>query len=146
LSDDKRFTPPAAEVTDVAAGALRPRAVQLAVTLLWVSFAVSLPALALAAARDPAAVLHPVSLVITVALLALSVLLILRIGEGRDWARWVYLVLFGISVAMQWLPGDDLNPPGYFENALSAAGWLLDAAAMWLVFTRPGADWFRRVR
>jgi hypothetical protein len=133
-------------VNDVVVAASRPRSIQLAVMLLWVSFALSLPALALAAARDPAAALHPVSLVITVALLALSVLLILRIGDGRNWARWFYLALFGIAVAMQWLPGDEANPPGYFENALMAVGWLLDAAALWLVFTRPGADWFGRAR
>jgi hypothetical protein len=131
-------------VSDGAVGGQRPPQIKLAVTLLWVSFALSLPALALAAARDPAAALHPVSLVITLALLGVSVLLILRIGEGRNWARWFYLALFAVAVAMQWLPIDETNPPGYFENALMAAGWLLDAAALWLVFTRPGADWFAR--
>ena len=133
-------------MSDGAVGALRPRPIQLAVTLLWVSFALSLPALALAAARDPAAALHPASLVITIAMVALSVLLILRIGDGRNWARWLYLALFGIAVALQWLPVDETNPPGYFENALMVAGWLLDAVALWLVFTRPGADWFRADR
>jgi hypothetical protein len=133
-------------VSDAAISGTRPRQIQLAVTLLWVSFALTVPAFALAAARTPDAALHPASLVGTVALLGLSALLILRIGDGRNWARWLYLVLFGVAVAMQWLPMDETNPPGYFENAVMAAGWLLDAASLWLVFTRPGADWFRATR
>jgi len=145
MSQDDRFAPPAAEVADLAPGDPRPkpREVRLAVTLLWVSLALSLPILVLGAMRNPAEALHPVSLLVTAALLGVSVLLIRRIDGGRNWARWVYLVLAVIAVALQFAPGEETNGPGYVENALSIIGSLLDVVALWLVFTRPGAGWFR---
>ncbi|HEY5930910.1 MAG TPA: hypothetical protein VIU02_11430, partial [Burkholderiales bacterium] len=79
-------------------------------------------------------------------LYALSVLINLYIHRGSHWARvllLVFNVLNGLSflAAMQELLG---YPAG--DLVCLAASMTLDLIALVLVFTRPGALWFRRIQ
>ena len=70
-------------------------------------------------------------------------------GQGRNWARILSTVLFGlatlqlISVLQQPVShaGFDVTVLYYGVTALSAAGWLVGAAAVWLLW-RPASSAF----
>ena len=70
-------------------------------------------------------------------------------GQGRNWARILSTVLFGLATLQ--LPGAFTQPVShagfgvtvlyYGATALSAAGWLVGAAAVWLLW-RPASSAF----
>ncbi len=139
------YAPPTSRVADRAIETVpRPRQVTIAVALLWVSLALGVPAWHLSASRDPETASHPAFIVFTAIVLVLSVTLNVLIYRGRNWARILLLVLFVIAGALLLVPVDEPVPAGVLENTLNAGTLVLEAVALYLLFTRPGASWFRR--
>lgn len=156
MDEDRRFAPPTAALRDVEAErevAERPATVRWASVLLWMSFALG-GALAVyelhnGSAADPAERAPAVDAVLagfTFGALAFSALLNVMIYQGRNWARIVYLLLATVALVLLFWPVEEGSAPTTVETIAYAVASLLDFMAMALVFTRPGALWFRRRR
>lgn len=147
--NENPYTPPESEVKDVPyerAVAQRPRNVVHAVRMLWVSLVLSIP-LSIREYQDAASEGNATFLLYFIlTLYALSVLINLYIHRGSHWARVLLLVFNVLNVlsflaAMQELLG---YPVG--DLVCLATSMALDLIALVLVFTRPGALWFRRIQ
>ena len=143
--DDKRYAPPATEVADVRTGPPHQPPVQVvwAVRLLWASLAVSV--LAILVISPPAgsdAATNAVGYIVQGGVLALQAWLTLCIGRAKHWARVVYLVLFLLSLVLMALIRVPEGTP-MLESVFNVVTTLLDGAGMYLVFMRPGSDWFK---
>jgi hypothetical protein len=73
-------------------------------------------------------------------------------GQGRNWARILSTVLFGLATLQLGHPQPQGSPAGfgvtvlyYGVTALSVAGWLAGAAAVWLLW-RPASSAFFKPR
>lgn len=146
MSDDEhRYAPPATEVADVRTGPPHKPPVQVvwALRLLWSSLAVSvLASFILPQSAEGGAAAAAVGLVVQWGLLAFSGWLNLCIWRRKNWARIVYLVLFLLGLVLMAVIQVPEGTP-MTESILNVAATLLDAVAMYLVFTRPGSDWFK---
>lgn len=126
---------------DAQAG--KPRSVTLAVTLLWISFAIGLIRMlvdpsGLKAVPFPA-IVWPIAAVIT----AFFCLIIFKIAAGRNWARITFLVVFLVSLVLGLpaLMAEFLRNPAF--GLLSVVSSLMQLCAVILLFTSPGKSWFR---
>ena len=114
----------------------RPRPIIQAIALLWIS-----TALGFAASRSEATTSAELALSAAV-MLAITVSLTIALWRGRNWARMLYLVLVVLSLAnFVSLWGLVERPPS--EMALEAVSFVADAGSFFLMFTEPGASWFR---
>lgn len=68
------------------------------------------------------------------------------ISSGRNWARWVYLVMgvLGLPMFLLALPGQ-LAQGIYFGSAVGVLQWLVAAIVLYLLFLSDGQIWFERV-
>jgi len=150
MSSDNPYAPPQAVVQDAPDVALplpQPHAVTVAVWMLWIEVALSTLSslIRMGSVRETIAVIA--ILFGAVLFQGLSALLILKIWQGRNWARITYLVLMLLGilsliqmaatfpVGVQYVPG--------IEALLTFIGMTLDLVAMYLLFV-PGRAWFRR--
>ena len=154
MQEDRRYAPPAAALRDEEAERLvseRPAQVRWASVLLWLSFTLgcALSVYELGTRGDPsehAPVVDAVVAGITFGALALGAFLNVMIYRGHNWARIFYLVLTLVSLVLLLVPGDEGAVLTLTEKIAYAVSSLLDVSAMVLVFTRPGALWFKRKR
>jgi hypothetical protein len=140
------YTPPKADVKDVGperALAERPRQVFYAVVLLWISLVVAVPMVYWEHQRAPeeAASFY---WVLVLMVLGLAVVVNIFIWQGRNWARILFLVLAVISVLSFVGTIDEILSHSATEIVLNVATLAIDVVAMYLLFTKPGALWFRR--
>ncbi len=87
-------------------------------------------------------------IVVSLALLALWLWLAWANGRGRNWARILSTVLFGLATLQLRHPQPQGSPAGfgvtvlyYGVTALFVAAWLVGAAAVWLLW-RPASSAF----
>ncbi|MBX3627289.1 MAG: hypothetical protein KF892_19935 [Rhizobacter sp.] len=154
MQEDRRYAPPAAALRDEEAERLvseRPAQVRWASVLLWLSFTLgcALSVYELGTRGDPsehAPVVDAVVAGITFGALALGAFLNVMIYRGHNWARIFYLVLTLVSLVLLLVPADEGAVLTLTEKIAYAVSSLLDVSAMVLVFTRPGALWFKRKR
>ena len=140
------YAPPGARVADQAPAPPpfpRPRQVTFAVGLLWVSFGLGFPLSYLAAARAPDIGFHPVLLLFTFAMLVLAAALNVLVYKGRNWARIIVLLLVLVAGLFLFVPSEEPTPPGMLEQALNILSFVLELIAIYLLFSWPGALWFR---
>jgi hypothetical protein len=82
-----------------------------------------------------------------IAALALTAALYLwfidRVRAGRNWARIVLLVLTLLGFITELMPGETHEMPAVWI-AMRILDVLLQIAALVLMFTRPGSEWFRQ--
>ena len=141
------YEPPRSEVRDVVPdGEIRerPSQVRTAVVILWVALGIGAAntVLLLSGAKG----VTWTALIVPAATLGVLALFILGIRAGINWVRILYLVLFLVG-----LLGTVYSIPvvfGYSKlvGTLSVAQSLLQAYALYLVFTKPGSRWFHRAR
>jgi hypothetical protein len=123
----------------------KPQPVGTAVNLLWASLAVGLVKMLMdfsnLSTLAPAAFTNFI-LIFTFALIGF---LIFKISAGKNWARITFLVLFIIGV----LPTLPIVLGEFSRSsvvgALSVAQIGLQVYALFLLFTLPGSNWFRKV-
>jgi hypothetical protein len=142
---------PSSEQQTTSSPSARPRAVVHAVWLLWASLAVGLVELALSMnpLREPAEVLPEAHMTVfgvftSIALIGTVYLwLVHHVRKGRNWARITVLVLVVLGVLESLTSHRALQPIPFMLNLLEI---LLDVAALALLFSGPGAQWFNRPR
>ena len=122
----------------------RPRTVTMAVNLLWASIAIGLVKIpldlpALAAMPYPGIVWTVIALV-----LAFFCLLIWKVSQGRNWARYTYLVFFliGLIPAIPTLMNELQRSPVLV--VISVVQFIMQGYAAFLLFTDPGKSWFQK--
>ena len=118
----------------------RPWPILQAIALLWVSTFLGIASGYLEAQRSSAPASSTVVLLVT--MLGLLMVLTLMLWRGRNWARLAYLALVALSLSAlvsSW--GVEARPP--LEVALEAVSFVADAGSFFLMFTEPGASWFR---
>jgi hypothetical protein len=147
MMDHNPYSPPQTEVREapsVDAGP-RPKQVTLAVRLFWVELAVGAVQYAVrlsSTAGDP----YFVATVVTVGVLfAAEVLVIHSLWIRRNWARYVALAstvlgLLGYAEAIS--RGQLTVVPG--DMAGEAVELSLDGIALFLLFTSPAKEWFKK--
>ena|SRR5438093_13693255 len=141
------YAPPSARLADPPEPQhvlSKPPQVRVAVALLWLSFALGFPSIYLQLGRTDSPGERIVLLAIMVPLVALSAFLNLKISAGRNWARIAVLILVGLALLMFLLPDDrDAGAQGV-EMALDIVTNALELVAVYLLFSLPGALWFRQ--
>jgi len=151
--NDNPYTPPRVEVADIEhAMPTRPRVVTIAVSLLWVSAACSLPSLAFELSEIPlgVSVLQTVlvGLIGLLAAFAISWFLNGAAWKGRNWSRWALGILTAVStlaliLILSRLPrlNPDLMPRHVVAQYVAQTVMNIIAVAM---LCSPGANaWFR---
>jgi len=122
----------------------KPKNVSLAVNLSWASLAIGPVKMML----DPTGPAHQTSFMqaalIVIITLALIAFLILKFSAGKNWARITLLVFFFLGMA----PAFFILPAEFNRSAivgiLSIAEGILQGYALFLAFTKPGSEWFRK--
>jgi hypothetical protein len=122
----------------------KPKAVTLAMALLWASLALGLAKFAMSYSSLAAAPNLKVTLAVLGATLAVYILLIVMMSKGKNWARIAFLVLFliGLVPSLPTLLADFARSP--VIGGLGLGDVVLQAWALILVFTDPGKTWFRK--
>lgn len=122
----------------------KPQSVRLAVNLLWASLAIGV--VKSATDLDYLSRVGPAAFVFFVMACTLAVMAFLfcKIGAGRNWARITLLVLFilGIVPTLPLLFAEFARSP--VRGVLSLVQLAIQACALFLMFTKPGSDWFRK--
>jgi hypothetical protein len=142
------YSPPKSEVRDRAlerAIAERPRQVLYAVVLLWVSLVLGMPTAYhehQKAATDESA---SFVLIVMAVVYAFEACLNVFAARGYNWARIVLLIFSSIAAVSFLATIKEYleDPVVYF--ALDASTLVMDAVALYLLFSKPGALWFRRI-
>jgi hypothetical protein len=121
----------------------RPKAISRAVTLLWVALGIGVLRGAIRYVRHADVRSPGLGELITLALWALSVFLIIKVWKGKHWARVTWLVFFCLAVPLGILPL--FQSVVYFPVAkgLGIAQSLVWLAGIVLLFQRDASTWFR---
>jgi hypothetical protein len=122
----------------------RPKQVDRAVMLLWLSLALAVPLIYLEGARDPQTWLHPAALIFMAVIFAIAAALNVLIYKGHNWARIVVLIFYVIGLISLLASSDEPVPAGAAEHALNVLTLVIDSIALYLLFTPPGSQWFRK--
>ncbi|MFN0163899.1 MAG: hypothetical protein ACKVQQ_21910 [Burkholderiales bacterium] len=141
------FEPPKAniEAADRRPGIPKPAQVSWAVRLFWLSLVISIPGLYFELAKSQAEGVLGFFLVFTAVFVAFTVALIVYIDRGRNWARITMLVLLLVFSPLWFFSSEPAPGPQPLIDVLTYAGMVMDIVALYLLFTRPGALWFRRL-
>jgi hypothetical protein len=121
-----------------------PTRVRNAVSLLWLSLITSLVVLMFDSSATmksvPPAMLYTIVAITTF----IMVLLIYKIGQGRNWARITLLVLFLFGLISYVSALTDLFDRSVVGGALSSAQTIMQMVALYFVFSKPGSLWFSK--
>jgi hypothetical protein len=116
----------------------KPKNITLAVNLSWASIAIGFISLFF----NPAAAAGLGSLIPSVIAFALVAFLVIKLSAGRNWARITLLVLFVLGMLMEVFALSTIFQISALLGILSLAQAALQAYVLYLVFTKPGSDWF----
>lgn len=119
----------------------KPMQVRCAVGLFYLALSLSLiqPFIVSSAMARP-----PAAIVLAMAIAAvMTVFLIEFVSIGRNWARVSYLVLTVLSLPWSLLYLQDQLAHSLLAVASIIVQLAAHAAGLWLVFSAPGAGWFR---
>jgi preprotein translocase subunit Sss1 len=118
----------------------RPPAIERAVMLLWVAVAIGVVSSLLSLTMLGASFS---GLLATIIGLAITAFLIIKVGEGRNWARIVLLVLFAIGLVGFVVAGGLSFGVAPFLTLIGLVQLGIEGYALYLIFTPPGSDWFK---
>jgi hypothetical protein len=116
---------------------LRPAAVTVAVVLLSVSAALGIINVAV---RTRLA--NPLNYVGIAVILGISALMIWLIFRGKNWARWVFLVVFALGLLLSPSSIQRLQTHSSVDVVVYCAQLLLQLAAAIALCLRPARLWF----
>lgn len=151
------YAPPVARVGDPAERITeKPQSIRLAVLFLWISMGL---AVAMQALRLPgylqmmrSGAMMPADLAAQIGGTAIScalvVLVAVKIGAGRGWARWIYLALYMLGMAMTVLTLAMMPRMFQYLSAAPIAAasialqTVLQTTALAAMFVRPSRQWF----
>ena len=120
----------------------KPASVVAAGRMLYLVVALGIGRVVLAVIRH-ADVRSPDFLILTKVLFyAVAIFLILRLGKGKNWARWTLATLLAIGIPLTVLPALDGFAHSTLNTGLVLLQLVLYIAAMVLVFRKPSSGWF----
>jgi len=129
----------------------RPDKVSTAVTLLWITIAVGVIRsimefsnsleTATASGFGPGFVIF-----ITFFTLAFLAFFIFMIGNGKNWARITFLVLFIIGIPFSILPATQSLIANPISGILGISQTILQIIALVFLFQKPSSDWFKSMK
>lgn len=130
-------------IMEFSEGHPKPAEARLAIILLWIGFA--LGPVGSAFQVDFLLSQAPLGFTMTVALVtyAILALFIHKISVGRNWARISYLVLFSLGLVPAFPLLVTTFERSVLVGLLYVCQWILQITALYLLFSRPGANWFR---
>lgn len=143
------YTPPGADVRDPTSEQPvpeRPRQVVHAVRMLWISLAMSIPVSIREFQDATADVNSSFLLYFILALYAISALINLFVYRGSNQARILLLVFNVLNILSVAIAMDEILEYQTGDLVAMGTSMCLDLVALVLIFTRPGALWFRRGR
>jgi hypothetical protein len=143
MMDHNPYSPPQTEVrepVELEEAIPRPRQVTWAVWCFWTELALGVPQLILQLSNGEIRQYLVPTLVTIGVLSALQAWVIHKLSTRRNWARYVSLVATVLGALM--VLGSS-STTGFGALTVSVIGLLLDCAALFLLFTRPGKDWFK---
>ena len=123
----------------------KPPEIGRATSLLWASLAVGLVKTPMQWANLTARASIAFTGFILVFTLAIISFLILKIDQGRNWARIVFLVFSGLGFLpfLFVLRSEFARSPALGTFSVLQVG--LQVFALFLIFTSPGKEWFSRL-
>ena len=139
------YAPPKSVVSDPVEAAFdrrKPAEVGRAALMLWGSLAIGVANLLF----QPRLV-RPEEWdgwILPAAAFTLVILLALSISAGHNWARITFLVFFAIGTLPYLATLSEIFAVSAFFGVLSLVQAMLQLGAIFLVFSRPGSNWFRR--
>ena len=146
---DSPYSPPKTEVSDrvpVRALAERPQQVVHAVVLLWLSLLLGIPATVYEHQQTPPGASGAAAILgLVVLLYVVGAGLNIFAARGHNWARITLLVFSSLAVAMYISMIQQYLERPVLYLALDLVTLVLDWVALYLLFTKPGALWFRRI-
>ena len=145
------YAPPAARVSDPpeARGPV-PASLRRAARFLWASFVLSVALAGLYLVDAVPSGNSTVDSVTTIVTAALIALIAVKVGAGRNWARWLFLVIYILGsvmfgVVLIVMPQAFLSMPGLLQVS-ALAQFTVQTCALVLMFTRPSRRWFQAPR
>ena len=125
----------------------KPGSVVLAVNLLWASIGIGIVKSLIVGLPPSAHTAGPLFITTVLGItLGLTALLIFKISAGRNWARITFAVFFvlGLPTCIGLLLTNQ-----FYKAPINGIALLVQTAmqgyAMYLVFTKPGNTWYRKV-
>jgi len=119
----------------------RPDKVVTAVKLLYLMIAIGMIRTAMTVLRH-ADVRSPYSLIFTKLLIyAASLFLIYQISKGKNWARWLLLIIFAIAFPLSVMPTFDAITHNPVHGLLGLLQLGLYIIAMVYLFQRSSSEW-----
>ena len=122
----------------------KPKSVSLAVNLSWASLVLGVVKIIV----DSNGPTHQSPLIFVAFVLiitsALIVFLIFKISAGKNWARITLLVFFLLGMVPEIFIVLTEFARSAIVGIISVAQVLLQVYALFLLFTKPGSEWFRK--
>ncbi len=122
----------------------KPEAVEKAVKLLWASLVIGVLKVAIDYVHLSNLAPSLFTNIILVFVFGLMAFLISKISAGCNWARVVFLILFLIGALPALGTTLDEFTRSAVLGALSVVQIVTQVIAMYLVFTSPGKEWFKK--
>ena len=110
---------------------------------LWASLALGLPSMLYELGRSTSAATGAITFALQLAVLAFGAYIVVSVHRGKNWARIVSLLFTLLEVAFLVFA---VTPPAVVELVCNWIAGALDVAALYLLFTSPGSEWFKRSR
>lgn len=122
----------------------KPSQINTAVNLLWASLAIGFVKSIMDMQHLGSQASPAFTNFILISVIAVMVLLIVFISKGKNWARITFLVLFilGSLPSIPLVLGEFTRSP--VLGAFSLVQIVLQVVALYMVFTKPGAAWFKK--
>lgn len=126
---------------------LKPPSMQRAVACFWISACLVLLLCAASLAGVGGVPGGASALATNLVTFALLAWVATKLGSGRNWARWVFAVLYVLgslasAVSIVFLPEAFLSL-SLLAKASSVVQFILQTAALLLMFTHPSCTWLR---
>jgi hypothetical protein len=141
------YHPPESRIVDrmELARPPRPKQINIAVALLWVTFMLSLYTDYLDKQHDSYTGSVPVAFVICWQLFvyALSATINVCVFRGQNWARFATLFFFLLGGAAMLYFAEEFSKLSQIELTIAIVSNVLELIALYFLFTKPGAAWFK---
>jgi hypothetical protein len=143
------YAPPKSAVADVEVHTeddVRPKNVNIAVTLLWVSAALSLLSSVIRALKGEFAPNDSTGILILTIVLSLVIAcwFNIKIATRRNWARIVWVVLFAAGMLILLFNGKLLTRLGTMQTILYVVQHLIAITSAVLLLTPSSNRWYKR--
>lgn len=126
--------------------ATKPAIIQPAISLLWASLAIAAVKVALDWTNFVGRGSAAMTVCIMIFTFAVIGFFVVKIGQGKNWARVVFLVLFVLGIVVAILTWRSEFAHSRLLGILSIVQAALQATALYFIFTSPGKEWYRKVQ